>query len=127
MSCRQCTKCGGTGRVDSTTCPVCKGKGVMQVFTCPVCNGPYYLRKDTRVRVRCPHCGSILDTDWRSIKVVERGVTPFPPPGSKTPLGAVGGAVLGLAIGGPVGAILGLILGGLAGVVAENPLEAEEV
>jgi hypothetical protein len=113
--------------VDSTLCPVCRGRGEIQVFSCPVCNGPYYMHRDPPIHVRCPHCSSILRTNWDSIQVLERGVTPFPPPGSKPPLGAVGGAALGLVIGGPIGGILGLVLGGLVGIAAENPLEAEEV
>jgi len=108
-------------------CPVCNGTGkIRQAFSCPVCSGRYYVPKDPPVQVRCPHCGSLLLTCWDIIQVVERGAVPIPPPGSKVPLGAVGGGTLGLVIAGPIGGLIGAIMGGVIGVAAEAPLEARE-
>lgn len=56
----------------------------------------------------------------------ERGTLPIPRPGSKAPLGAIGGGTIGLALGGPVGGFIGLVLGGIMGAIAEAPLEARE-
>lgn len=82
--------------------------------------------RDPPIRVRCPHCGSLLWTTWEAVQVYERGTVPIPAPGSRAPLGVVGGGLLGLALGGPVGALLGALIGGVAGAVAEVPLEARE-
>ena len=66
-------------------------------------------------------------TYWESIQVSERGTIPIPPPGSKVPLGAIGGGTIGLVVAGPIGGFIGLILGGVIGAAAEAPLEAREV
>ena len=57
---------------------------------------------------------------------MERGTVPIPPPGSKVPLGAIGGGTLGLVIAGPVGALIGAVIGGAIGAASEAPLEAGE-
>lgn len=82
--------------------------------------------RDPPVRVRCPHCGSLIMTYWETVEVYKRGTVPIPAPGSRTPLGAIGGGLLGLVIGGPVGALLGAIAGGAIGAAAEAILEARE-
>jgi len=107
---------------------VCGGRGAIRLaFSCPVCNGRYYVPRDPPVRVRCPHCGSLLWTTWEGVQVDERGTVPIPAPGSRAPLGAIGGGLLGLALGGPVGGLIGAIIGGAIGVAAEVILEAAEV
>lgn len=58
--------------------------------------------------------------------MLERGTVPIPAPGSKVPLGLVGGGLLGLVLGGPIGGLLGAIAGGVVGAVTEAPLEARE-
>jgi hypothetical protein len=127
MGYRVCEKCGGTGRINSMICPLCKGRGTIRhVFTCPVCNGRYYVPRDPPIQVRCPHCNSLLLTYWDRIYVIERGTVPMPPPGSKVPLGAIGGGILGLVIGGAIGGLIGLLIGGAIGRAAEAPLEAKE-
>ncbi|MEM2293613.1 MAG: hypothetical protein QXX41_10100 [Nitrososphaerota archaeon] len=127
MGYRVCEKCHGTGRVNSMVCSVCEGRGqIRHVFSCPVCNGRYYVPRDPPIRVRCPHCNSSLLTNWASIHVIERGTIPIPPPGSKVPLGAIGGGTLGLVIGGPAGGLIGLLIGGVIGLITEAPLEAKE-
>jgi RNA polymerase subunit RPABC4/transcription elongation factor Spt4 len=127
MGYRVCEKCHGTGKVNSMVCPLCEGKGkIRYVFSCPVCNGRYYVPRDPPIRVRCPHCNSLLLTNWDSIYVIERGAIPIPPPGSKFPLGAIGGGALGLVIGGPIGGLIGLLIGGMIGLAADAPLEARE-
>lgn len=65
-------------------------------------------------------------TYWETVEVYKRGTVPIPAPGSRTPLGAIGGGLLGLVIGGPVGALLGAIAGGAIGAAAEAILEARE-
>lgn len=127
MGYKRCERCNGTGRVDSMRCPVCMGNGVVRhVFSCPVCNGRYYVPAEPPIRIGCPHCGSLLMTYWDSVNVVERGNVPIPPPGSKIPLGAIGGGTIGLVIAGPVGGFIGLIIGGVLGAATEAPLEARE-
>lgn len=97
------------------------------VIACPVCRGLVRVRR-YGVRIRCPHCGSILYVRSKSdIEVVERGRMPLPPPEARPALGAMGGLLLGAALGGPLGAILGLIIGGSLGISAKGPLEGEEV
>jgi len=108
-------------------CAVCGGRGVVEhAFTCPVCNGRYLVPRTPPVRVRCPHCGSLLLTAWETIQVYERGTAPIPPPGSKIPLGAIGGGAIGLVIAGPIGGLIGALVGGMVGVAAEAPLKARE-
>lgn len=127
MSERQCDNCGGKGWIDNQRCPKCQGSGLIRpVFMCPVCGGGYSVPRDPPVRVRCPHCGSLLWTYWQTVQVDERGVVPIPTPGSRVPLGTIGGGLLGLAIGGPAGALIGGLLGLAAGVAAERVLEALE-
>ncbi len=97
------------------------------VIVCPVCKGLIRVRR-YGVRIRCPHCGSILLASSRSsIMVLRRGQVPVPPPDARPALGALGGLLLGAALGGPLGAILGLIIGGGLGSSARGPLEGEEV
>lgn len=127
MGWKPCERCRGRGKIDAMDCPICLGKGsVRQAFSCPVCSGRYYVPRDPPVRVRCPHCSSLLMTYWEAIHVYERGTVPIPPPGSKVPLGAIGGGTLGLVIAGPIGGLIGAILGGAIGAAAEAPLEARE-
>jgi len=82
--------------------------------------------RDPPIRARCPHCGSLLMTEWVAVQVLERGRAPIPRPGSKAPLAAIGGGTIGLAVGGPVGGLIGFIVGGLIGAAAEAPLKALE-
>jgi hypothetical protein len=127
MGYKPCDKCNGTGRREGIRCSFCGGTGVIrQTFSCPVCSGRYYVPRDPPVQVRCPHCGSLLMTHWNYVNVIRRGDVPIPRPGSKAPLGAIGGGTLGLAIGGPVGGLVGLLLGGVIGAVADAPIEAKE-
>jgi len=65
-------------------------------------------------------------TAWETIQVYERGTAPIPPPGSKIPLGAIGGGAIGLVIAGPIGGLIGALVGGMVGVAAEAPLKARE-
>lgn len=99
----------------------------LYVVVCPVCRGLIKVRY-YGVRIRCPHCGSVLYV-WSKdhIEVEKRGQIPFPPPDARPALGAIGGLLLGAALGGPLGAILGLIIGGSLGSSARGPLEGEEV
>lgn len=127
MSERPCERCGGTGKVGYRRCPTCLGTGrIRPFFTCPVCNGRYYVPRDPPIRVRCPHCGSLLWTYWNIVEVVIRGTVPVPTPGSRIPLGAIGGGLLGLVLAGPPGAIVGALLGAVTGAAAEGVLEARE-
>ncbi len=94
------------------------------VIVCPVCRGLVRVKR-YGVRVRCPHCGSILLVLFRNnVTVVVRGQVPFPPPDTKPALGAIGGLLLGVALGGLIGAILGLLIGGSLEASAK---EEEEV
>ena len=97
------------------------------VIVCPVCRGLVRIRR-YGVRIRCPHCGSILYV-WSKehVEVLRHGQVPLPPPEARPALGAIGGLLLGAALGGPLGAILGLIIGGGLGSSARGPLEGEEV
>ena len=97
------------------------------VIVCPVCRGLVRVRR-YGVRIRCPHCNSILYV-WSKddVSVVQPGQVPFPPPDARPALGAIGGLLLGAALGGPLGAVLGLLIGGSLGASAKGPLEGEEV
>jgi len=113
--------------IGSMRCAVCEGTGrVRHAFICPVCNGRYFLPRDPPLRVRCPHCSSLLWATWEIAQVYERGTAPIPPPGSRIPLGAIGGGTLGLVIAGPIGGLIGALIGGMIGVATEAPLEARE-
>jgi len=97
------------------------------VVSCPVCRGLIRV-KPYQHRIRCPHCGSILYVWSRErVEVLRRGQVPFPPPDARPALGAIGGLLLGAALGGSLGAILGLLIGGSLGSSAKGPLDAEEV
>jgi hypothetical protein len=109
------------------TCPDCGGTGsIRQAFPCPVCGGRYHVPRNPPIRVRCPHCSSLLWTDWQTVQILERRTIPIPAPGSRAPLGAIGGGLLGLALGGPLGGLIGFLIGGAAGVAAEAVIEARE-
>lgn len=128
MGWNRCEECLGTGEGEFGMCSTCNGIGkVRQAFKCPVCIGQYYVPRDPPIRVRCPHCGSVLLTDWTYVQVFQRGTVPVPAPGRKAPLGLIGGTLLGLALGGPGGGVVGAFLGLAAGAVAEAPKEAQEV
>lgn len=127
MGWRSCEKCRGTGRVNSVTCPDCDGTGsIRQAFSCPVCGGRYYVPGDPPIRVRCPDCGSLLVTYTDDVRTVEVGTVPIPTPGTRCPLGAIGGGLLGLALGGPLGGLIGFLIGGAAGAVSDATAEARE-
>lgn len=65
-------------------------------------------------------------TYTQDVRTIEVGTVPVPAPGARGPLGAIGGGLLGLALGGPLGGLIGLLLGGAAGVVSDATVEARE-
>ena len=60
------------------------------------------------------------------VRAVEVGTVPVPAPGTRGPLGAIGGGLLGLALGGPLGGLIGLLIGGAAGAASDTAIEAME-
>lgn len=93
-------------------------------YQCPVCTTRLRTLAELPVVVKCPHCKSLLRVQTDRVVVIQRRPIPLPP-GTRTAAGAIGGLLLGGAVGGPVGAFLGLLFGGFLGAAAEAE-EAKE-
>lgn len=101
-----------------------------KIFNCPLCKGRYYYVRALAappVRVRCPHCGSILMTHWDDVQLLIRGIIPIPAPNRKVPVGLISGFLIGLAIGGTPAGIIGALFGLAAGSKAESARKAQIV
>lgn len=95
-------------------------------FACPTCSGRFFTRKSPPMRVRCPHCTSLLHIAGDgAVSVLMSGSPPTGPPVPSL-AGATIGSLVGAIVAGPIGALLGLIAGGALGAAANVP-EAMEV
>jgi len=92
-------------------------------YDCPVCRTRLHTSAGLPFVVRCPDCKSLLRIQAERVVVLERRVAQ-PPPGVRPAVGAIGGALLGVAVAGPIGALFGFLLGGFLGAAVEAEEQA---
>lgn len=69
--------------------PVLRSKGKPKVFDCPVCGGTITLNAAGHsIRAFCAHCGSTIDAENESFRIVERAHKKLPVP--TIPIGTIG-------------------------------------
>jgi len=90
-------------------------------YRCPICSGPFFLSRKPPIRIKCPHCESIIRIINSKLTVEKKGTGLYI---SSTAIGATLGALIGGAAS--KGSIATIIAGGIVGAILGSLFEEKE-